>query len=97
MVGYLQTLAVIRVKVDEPDFSKLLDHWVDCKNDPADIVSKDWSYPQIWHLLKPLLFYSGNTQDLVDITEDNTSMDNKINESSQEASYHMFPTYNDNK
>jgi hypothetical protein len=24
-------------------------------------------------------------------------MDNKINASSQEALYHMFPTYNDNK
>jgi hypothetical protein len=61
-------------------------YWVDGKNNPADIVSKHWSYPQIWHLLKPLFFYSGNTQDLLDINEDNTIMDNKINASSQEAS-----------
>ena len=39
-------------------------YWIDGKNNPADIVSKHWSYPQVWHLLKPLLFYSGNTQDL---------------------------------
>jgi hypothetical protein len=73
-------------------------YWIDGKKKPADIVSKHWSYPQIWHLLKPLLFYSGNTQDLLDITEDNTIMDNNnSNTSSQEASYHMFLTYNDNK
>jgi hypothetical protein len=72
-------------------------YWVDGKNNPADCVSKHWSYLQIWHLLKPLLFYSENTQDLLDSKEDNTIMDNKINASSQETSYHMFPTYNDNK
>jgi hypothetical protein len=70
---------------------------VDCKNNPADFVSKHWSYPQIWHLLKPLLFYSAYTQDLLASKEENTIMDNKINESSQETSYHMFPMYNDNK
>jgi hypothetical protein len=30
--------------------------WIDGKKNPADIVSKHWSYPQLWHLLKPLLF-----------------------------------------
>jgi hypothetical protein len=35
-------------------------YWIDGKLNPADIVSKYWSYPQIWHLLKPLLFYSGD-------------------------------------
>jgi hypothetical protein len=70
---------------------------VDGKNNPADIVSKHWSFPQILHLLKPLLFYSGNTQDLLDIKEANTIMDNKIITLSPEASYHMFPMYNDNK
>jgi hypothetical protein len=73
-------------------------YWIDGKKNPAYIVSKHKSYPQIWHLLKPLLFYSGNTLDLLDIKEDNTIMDNyNINASSQEASYHMFLTYNDNK
>jgi hypothetical protein len=48
--------------------SRLLNYiMVDGNKNPADIVSKHWSYPQVWHLLKPLIFYSGNTQDLVDI------------------------------
>ena len=41
-------------------------YWIDGKKNPADIVSKHWSYPQVWHLLKPMLFYSGDTQDLID-------------------------------
>jgi hypothetical protein len=72
-------------------------YWRDGKKNPADIVSTHRSYPQIWHLLKPLLFYSGNTQDLLDIKVANTIRDNNINASSQEASYHMLPPYNDNK
>jgi hypothetical protein len=72
-------------------------YWVDGKNNPADCVSKHWSYPHIWHLLKPFLFYSGNTPDLLDIKENDNLMDNRINASSQEASYHMFLTYNDEK
>ena len=32
----------------------------------ADIVSKHWSYPQVWHLLQPLFFYSGDTANLLD-------------------------------
>jgi hypothetical protein len=35
------------------------------KLNPADIVSKHWRYPLIWHLLKPLLFYSGDPRDLI--------------------------------
>jgi hypothetical protein len=30
-------------------------YWIDGKLNPADIVSKHWAYPKIWHLLKPLL------------------------------------------
>jgi hypothetical protein len=40
-------------------------YWIDGKKNPADIASKHWSYPQVWHLLKPLLFYSGDTKDLI--------------------------------
>jgi Reverse transcriptase (RNA-dependent DNA polymerase) len=40
-------------------------YWIDGKINPADIVSKHWSYPQIWHMLQPILFYSGNTKDLI--------------------------------
>jgi hypothetical protein len=35
------------------------------KKKPSDIVGKHWSYPQVWHLLKPLLFYSGDTMDMI--------------------------------
>jgi hypothetical protein len=40
-------------------------YWIDGKANPADIVSKHWGYPQVWHLLKPILFYSGDTADLI--------------------------------
>jgi Reverse transcriptase (RNA-dependent DNA polymerase) len=39
--------------------------WIDGKNNPADIVSKHWSYPQVWHLLQPILFFSGDTGSLL--------------------------------
>jgi hypothetical protein len=28
---------------------------------PADILSKHWGYQQIWHLLRPLMFFMGDT------------------------------------
>jgi hypothetical protein len=47
-------------------------YWIDGKKNPSDIVSKHWSYPQVWHLLKPILFYSGNTGNLInDAVEEN--------------------------
>jgi hypothetical protein len=46
-------------------------YWIDGKRNPADIVSKHWGYQQICHLLKTLLFYSGNTLDLVPESENN--------------------------
>jgi hypothetical protein len=44
-------------------------YWIDGKKNPADIVSKHRIYPQVWHLLKPLLFYSGDTKDLINCDE----------------------------
>jgi hypothetical protein len=41
-------------------------YWIDGKEYPVDIVSKHWNYPQVWHLLKPILFYVGDTSDLID-------------------------------
>jgi hypothetical protein len=40
-------------------------YWIDGKANPAKSVSKHWGYQQIWHLLQAVLFYSGNTNDLV--------------------------------
>jgi hypothetical protein len=59
-------------------------YWIDGKNNPADIVSKRWSYLQIWHLLKPLRFYSGDTFDLLE--EENILRKNHILTLSQELS-----------
>jgi len=32
---------------------------------PADILSKHWGYSQIWSVLKPILFWEGDTADLI--------------------------------
>lgn len=32
---------------------------------PADILSMHWGYQQIWSILQPLLFYQGDTGDLL--------------------------------
>ena len=32
---------------------------------PADILSKHWDYPSVWSQLRPLLFWKGDTGDLV--------------------------------
>ena len=34
------------------------------KENPADILSKHWEYSDVWHLLKALLFWAGNTADI---------------------------------
>ena len=33
---------------------------------PADILSKHWGYSQVWDLLKPILFWKGDTMDILD-------------------------------
>ena len=40
---------------------------------PADIVSKHWGYQQVKTMLKTLLFYEGDTYDLIDNREDQTN------------------------
>jgi hypothetical protein len=34
---------------------------IDGTSNPADIVSKHWSFPTVWNILKPLLFWRGDT------------------------------------
>ena len=36
------------------------------EENPADILSKHWGYSQIWHVLRPLLFWSGDTADCIE-------------------------------
>jgi hypothetical protein len=57
-------------------------YWIDGKRIPADIESKHWSYPQVWYLLTSLLFYSGDTFDLLE--EENIITKNHILTPSQE-------------
>ena len=35
------------------------------EKNPADILSKHWPYHKVWRMLQPLLFYQGNTSDLI--------------------------------
>ena len=39
---------------------------------PADILSKHWGYQQVWNVLQPLLFWKGNTGNLVTKTKPDT-------------------------
>jgi hypothetical protein len=63
--------ALLYHQVREMIAAKILGYYcVDGKMNPADIVSKNWAYPQVWHLLKPLLIYSGDPGDLIEQREE---------------------------
>ena len=36
-------------------------HWKDGKSNPVDIISKHWEYATVWPMLKPILFWRGET------------------------------------
>ena len=36
-------------------------HWKVCKSNPADILSKHWEFGTVWPMLKPILFWRGET------------------------------------
>ena len=36
-------------------------HWKDGKSNPGDILSKHWEFATVWPMLKPILFWSGET------------------------------------
>jgi hypothetical protein len=40
---------------------------VDGERNPADILSKHWGYQQVWKLLRTLLFWQGDTIDILDL------------------------------
>lgn len=40
-------------------------HHVKSGDNPADILSKQWGHKQAWPLIQPLLFWEGDTMDLV--------------------------------
>ena len=39
-------------------------HYIPGKINPADILSKHWGYNYVWSLLRPLMFWSGDTADI---------------------------------
>jgi hypothetical protein len=40
-------------------------YWIDGKKNPAVVVSKHWGHQQVWNLLKQLLFFSGDTESII--------------------------------
>jgi hypothetical protein len=49
-------------------------YWIDGQKNPAYVVSK---HQQEWNLLKPLLFFSGDTESILgDGEEDNKEVNN---------------------
>jgi hypothetical protein len=41
-------------------------HHISGSMNPSDLLSKHWGHSQIYPLLRPLMFYQGDTIDLVD-------------------------------
>jgi hypothetical protein len=41
-------------------------HHIKGENNPADILSKHWGFAQVWNVLKPLLFWHGETSGISD-------------------------------
>ena len=36
---------------------------------PADVLSEHWGHSQVYSMLRPLLFYKGDTLDLIEVGE----------------------------
>ena len=47
------------------------------KDNPADILPKHWGYQQIWKILQPILFWKGDTMDLIPIQCNIKNIDKK--------------------
>jgi len=48
---------------------------------PSDILSKHWGYQQVWPTLRPILFWRGNTADLLDEGDDSGNRKGSITDS----------------
>ena len=42
---------------------------IDGDKNPSDILSKHWGHSQVYPMLRPLLFYQGDTADLIEEDE----------------------------
>ena len=54
-------------------------HHVRGDTNPADILSKHWDAPSVWTQLRPLLFWIGDTGDLVEDDEEDDEESNEVN------------------
>ena len=58
-------------------------HHIRGKLNPADVLSKHWDYPSVWQVLRPLMFWQGDTAELMqplsatEETEKTTTRDNE--------------------
>ena len=57
------------------------------ENNPADIVSKHWGQAQVWHVIRPLLFYSGET---TEISSEKGTEEKKVNKRRQKRDIKPF-------
>ena len=47
-------------------------HWKDGKSNPADILSKHWEFATVWPMLKPILFWRGETATQLNVNSNNS-------------------------
>ena len=53
--------------------------YIQGKDNPVDILTKHWRYQQIWGMMQPLLFWQGDTMDLLDKHGERGSKEDKGN------------------
>jgi hypothetical protein len=63
----LRHVALSYHKVREAIASKAIRMiWIEGKENPADILTKHWSYSSVWKRLKTLMSWAGDTMDILD-------------------------------
>ena len=51
------------------------------KDNPVDILSKHWGYQQVWQILQPILFWRGDTMDLISNQDKDKVQDDETHDS----------------
>ena len=52
-------------------------YWIDGSKNPADILSKHWAWHNVWPMLKPLLFWRGETADTEELKATDSDLRDK--------------------
>jgi hypothetical protein len=68
----------------------LIFHFIPGAINPADILSKHWGYSQVWHRLRTLLFWHGDTADILD-EDDITSNKRGVTKSKKGTNLVQYP------